>query len=29
MGGGVAEEPCSSRQADARLGMAGESSERP
>ena len=29
MGGGVAEEPCSSRQADARLGMGGESSKRP
>ena len=29
MGGGVAEEPCSKRQADARLGMGGESSERP
>ena len=29
MGGGVAEESCSIRQADARLGMGGESSERP
>ena len=29
MGGGVAEEPCSSRQADARLGMVGENRERP
>ena len=29
MGGGVAEEPCSSRQTDARLGMGSESSERP
>ena len=29
MGEGVAEEPCSSRQADARLGMGGKSSERP
>ena len=28
-GGGVAEEPCSSRQADARLGMGGVISERP
>ena len=29
VGEGVAEEPCSSRQADARLAMGGESSERP
>ena len=29
VGGGVAEEPCSSRQADARLAMGAESSERP
>ena len=29
VGGGVVEEPCSSRQADARLAMGGESSGRP
>ena len=29
VGGGIAEEPCSSRQADARLALGGESSERP
>ena len=29
VGGGVVEEPCSSRQADARFSMAIESSERP
>ena len=29
VGGGVAEEPCLSRQADARLGMGGKSNEGP
>ena len=29
VGGGIAEEPCSSRQADARLALGSESNERP
>ena len=29
VGGGIAEEPCSSRQADARLALGSEKNERP